>query len=90
MQAIDASDKKGPKAIYSSFFLKIKFLIINTNIEKMAAIKNANNEICAILLAPKNKPKAPMNFTSPSPIALSLETITIIRKGILTANIPIT
>ena len=35
----------------------------------IAASKNDNTEIDIIFIHPKNKPKAPMNFTSPNPIA---------------------
>ena len=38
-------------------------------IDITAASKNAKNETSAVTLAPKNNPSAPINLTSPSPIA---------------------
>ena len=56
----------GPNGIYSfTFFL----LIIKIPILIIAANKKASTEIMIILIQPKNKPSAPMNFTSPKPIA---------------------
>lgn len=69
MHAIEPITKNGPNGIYSSLLFKIKTLISKTKIETMAPTKNANNETCAMPLTPKYKPIAPMNFTSPSPIA---------------------
>lgn len=45
--------KNGPKGMYSSFDFNIIILINNTIIEIIEAIKNANNDISAILEYPK-------------------------------------
>ena len=56
----------GPKGIYSSafFFLETNIIILIT-----AANKNAITATIIIFIHPKNKPKAPINLTSPNPIA---------------------
>lgn len=56
----------GPKGIYSSVFF---ILVTSKNILKIAPIRNERSDIIIIFVKPKYKPSAPINLTSPRPIA---------------------
>ena len=56
----------GPNGIYSSDFF---IFVISNTILSIAPIKNETNVITTMLESPKNNPNAPINLTSPNPIA---------------------
>lgn len=56
----------GPNGIYSLLFF---ILLTSKKILITAANKNAISDIVIIFVKPKYKPSAPMNLTSPKPIA---------------------
>lgn len=73
----------GPKGIYSSAFF---VFVITINKLMIAPIKNEIKETIIILVNPKYKPSAPINFTSPNPIAFFPYTIP--PKHVITKKIP--
>lgn len=56
----------GPNGMYSLFFF---IFVTNKNMLITAANRNAIRVIVTIFANPKYSPSAPMNFTSPNPIA---------------------
>ena len=52
--------------MYSLFFF---IFVASKNILITAAIRNAISAMITMYIRPKNKPNAPMNLTSPNPIA---------------------
>ena len=57
---------KGPNGIYSSVFF---ILVTSKNMLEIAPIKNEISAMIIIFVSPKYNPNAPINFTSPKPIA---------------------
>ena len=69
--------------MYSSVFF---FFVASKKMLIIAASRNAINEIAIMFIHPKNKPSAPISFTSPKPIA-SFPAINP-PNNVITKNIP--